>query len=178
MATAGAACADREVVANQPAAAVGEDRRTADPTCPLLLVAVGRGASDAAAVRRRAGEDRGAAVAGGIRRAQSGADFNDNAGAQGEVSAGSSGKSIFSGVACPPDAKPPPSSAAGNQSTNTAETLQRNAVQSIERVGIGASKRKFRLKRCCCFLWPSRQGKTLRSREGLRRFANVFEPPD
>jgi len=88
-------------------------------TCALLLVAAGRGASDAAAVCRHAAEDRGAAVAGGIRRAQSGADFDDNAAAQGEVSVESSGKSTFSGVACPPDAKPPPSGAAGNPSTNT-----------------------------------------------------------
>ena len=35
-------------------------------------------------VRRHAEEDRGAAVAGGKRRAQSGADFDDGAGAQGK----------------------------------------------------------------------------------------------
>jgi uncharacterized protein YggE len=79
VATAGVARADREVVADQ-LAAVGEDRRTAHPTCALLLVAVGRGASDAAAVRRHAGEDRGAAVADGIRRAQSGAVLGDKRG--------------------------------------------------------------------------------------------------
>jgi len=65
--------ADREVVAGQLAAAVGEGRPTAHPTCALLLVVVGRGASDPAAVCRHAAEDRGAAVAGGIRRAQRGA---------------------------------------------------------------------------------------------------------
>jgi hypothetical protein len=38
VAPAGAARADREVVADRLAAAVGEDRRTAHPTCALLLV--------------------------------------------------------------------------------------------------------------------------------------------
>ena len=85
----------------------------------LLLVAAGGEPSDAAVVCRHAAEDRGAAVAGGMRRAQNGTDFVGNDGAQGEVSAESSGKSTFSGVACPPDAKPPPSGAAGNPSTNT-----------------------------------------------------------
>jgi hypothetical protein len=59
---------------------------------------VGGETSDAAVVCRHAAEDRGAAVAGGIRRAQSRADFDDKAGAQGGVSAESSGKSTFSGV--------------------------------------------------------------------------------
>jgi hypothetical protein len=84
-----------------------------------LLVAVGRGASDAAAVRRHAGEDRGAAVAGGIRRAQSGADFDDDAGAQGKVSAKSIDRTAFSAAGRPPDAKPPPSGAAGGAWPNT-----------------------------------------------------------
>jgi hypothetical protein len=44
-----------------------EDRRTAHPTCTLLLVAAGGESSHAAAVRGHAGEDRGAAVAGGIK---------------------------------------------------------------------------------------------------------------
>jgi hypothetical protein len=38
VATAGAARADQEMVTNQLAAAVGEDRRTAHPTCALLLL--------------------------------------------------------------------------------------------------------------------------------------------
>jgi hypothetical protein len=50
VATAGAARADRKVVADLLAAVVGEDRRTAHPNCALLLVAVVRGASHAAAV--------------------------------------------------------------------------------------------------------------------------------
>jgi hypothetical protein len=56
-----------QLVAHQLAAAVGEDRRTAHPTCALLLVAIGRKPSDAAAVRGHAGEDRDAAVADGIK---------------------------------------------------------------------------------------------------------------
>ena len=64
------------LVADQLAAAAGENRRTARLICALLLVAAGRGASDAAAVCRHAAEDRGAAVVGGITRAQSGADFD------------------------------------------------------------------------------------------------------
>jgi hypothetical protein len=60
--------ADREVVANQLAAAIGEDRWTGHPTFALLLVAVGREPSNAAVVCRDAAEDRDAAVAGGIRR--------------------------------------------------------------------------------------------------------------
>src|ERR1700732_2348464 len=39
-----------------------QNRRTADPTCALLLVAAGRGAFYAAAVWRHAVEDRGAAT--------------------------------------------------------------------------------------------------------------------
>ncbi len=63
---ADAAC---NLVADQLAAAVGEERRTAHPTGALLLVAVGRGASDPAAVCRHAAGDHGAAFAGGIRQA-------------------------------------------------------------------------------------------------------------
>jgi hypothetical protein len=67
VATVGAARTDREVVTNQLAAAVGEDRRTAHPTRALLLVAAGRESPDTPAVRGHAGEDRDAAVAGGIK---------------------------------------------------------------------------------------------------------------
>ena len=59
--------ADRELVADQLAAAVGEDRRTAGQACTLLLAAAGGEPSDAAAVWRHAAEDRDAAVAGGIK---------------------------------------------------------------------------------------------------------------
>ena len=83
MATVGAARADREVVADQLAAAVGEDRRTAHPTCALLL-AVARGESrDVAALWEHAAKDRGVTVAGGMRRAQRGANFDDENGRKG-----------------------------------------------------------------------------------------------
>ena len=42
--------ADRQLVADQPAAAVGEDRRAVDKACALLLAAAGGESPDAAAV--------------------------------------------------------------------------------------------------------------------------------
>ena len=45
-----------------------EDRRAFDQACPLLLAPAGGESSDAAAIWWLAAEDRGAAVAGGIRR--------------------------------------------------------------------------------------------------------------
>jgi hypothetical protein len=65
LAAAGAARADWEVVTNQHAAAVGEDRRTVDQARTLLLVAAGGESPDAPTVRRHAAEDRGAAGAAG-----------------------------------------------------------------------------------------------------------------
>src|SRR6266851_1892916 len=53
-----------------------------------------------------AAEDRGAAVAGGIGRVQSAADFDDDVVAEGNVSAQSIGKMIFPAVAGPQDVKP------------------------------------------------------------------------
>src|SRR6266481_8968417 len=50
-----------------------------------------------------AAEDRGAAVAGGIGRVQSAADFDDDVVAEGNVSAQSIGKMIFPAVAGPQD---------------------------------------------------------------------------
>src|SRR5208337_2876164 len=58
------------LVADQLAAAPGENRRTFDQARPLLLAPAGRESSDEAAVWRHAEEDRDAAVAGGIRRVQ------------------------------------------------------------------------------------------------------------
>src|SRR5216683_6059169 len=107
MAPAGAARADRQLVADQLAAATGENRWAFNQACTLLLVAAGGEPSDAAVVCRHAAEDRSAAVAGGIRRAQSGADFDDDARAQGKVSAEPFGKRASPGVACPPDANQP-----------------------------------------------------------------------
>ena len=111
---AGAADEGRHLVADQLAAATGENRRTLDQARTLLLAAAGGEPSDPAAVCRHAAEDRSAAVAGGIRRAQSGADFDDDARAQGKVSAEPFGKRASPGVACPADAKSAPPGAAGN----------------------------------------------------------------
>src|SRR5713226_3163999 len=55
---------DWELVADELAAAAGEDGRSAGETCALLLAAVGRGASDSEAVRHHAENDRGVAAAG------------------------------------------------------------------------------------------------------------------
>src|ERR1039457_3700261 len=82
MAAAGAARADREVVADQLAAAPGETRRAFNQACALLLAAAGGESSDAAAVWLHAAEDRGAAVASGIGGLQSAADFGDEIGRQ------------------------------------------------------------------------------------------------
>ena len=57
---------DRQLVADQLAATVGEDRRAFDQACPLLLAPAGGESSDAAAIWWHAAEDRGAAVTGWI----------------------------------------------------------------------------------------------------------------
>jgi hypothetical protein len=74
------AVAGCHLVANQLTAAVGEDRRTVDKARTMLVVAAGAESPDAPAIWRRAAEDRGAAVAGGIARAQSGANFDAGGG--------------------------------------------------------------------------------------------------
>ena len=102
------------MVTDQPAAAVGEDWRPIDKACPLLLAAVNREPSEAAAVCGHAAEDRGATVAGGIRPVQSGADLDNDAGAQEEVSAKPFGERPASDVARQSDAKPAPTGAAGH----------------------------------------------------------------
>jgi hypothetical protein len=65
----------------------------------IILVAIGRESSDTAVVRGHAGEDLDSAVTSGIRRAQSATDFDNNAGAAGEVSAKALEKGSFPGVA-------------------------------------------------------------------------------
>jgi hypothetical protein len=63
---------------------------------------------------------------------QSGADFDDDAGAQGEVSAESIGKMIFPGFACRQTRNRSPSDAAGKiLDQNGPGTLQREAVRPI-----------------------------------------------
>ena len=64
-------------------------------------------------------------------------------GAQGEVSPESMGKTASSAVGSPPDAKAVfPRNTWEHCGPKSAKTLQRKAVRSIERVGIGKSKRK------------------------------------
>src|SRR5713226_1153470 len=52
-----------EQVADESAAALGQDRGTAGQTCARLLAAVGRGAPDSETVREHAQDDGGAAAA-------------------------------------------------------------------------------------------------------------------
>ena len=66
MAATGAAGADRQLVADQLATTVGEDRRPFDKARPLLLAAFSREPSDAVAVCQHAAENRGVAIAGWI----------------------------------------------------------------------------------------------------------------
>ena len=66
VAAAGVAEANRELVAGEPAATVGEDRRAAGQTCPLLLASAGGRTSKPAAVRSDAGPDRATAGTDGI----------------------------------------------------------------------------------------------------------------
>ena len=66
MATFGVAEEDWELVADEFAATVGEDRRTAGETCALLLAALGRRAPESEAVRQHVKNDRGAAPAGRV----------------------------------------------------------------------------------------------------------------
>jgi hypothetical protein len=66
---------------------------------------------------------------------------------EGEVSAQSIGPTAFMRVAWPREAKPThPGAAGGTVDQNWAKTLTREAVWSTGGVGIGESKRKFRLK--------------------------------
>ena len=69
---AGATPANRELVADESAAAAGEDRRTAGQTCALLLAIVGGRTSDEAAVWEYGAADRGAVASGGIAEAVAG----------------------------------------------------------------------------------------------------------
>jgi hypothetical protein len=66
VAAAGAAEGNRNMVIDQFAAAVGENRRAADQACPLLLAIVGREPSHAAPVQKHAAADGGSAGASGV----------------------------------------------------------------------------------------------------------------
>src|SRR5437879_4511938 len=64
VATASVAEEDWELVADELAAAAGEDGRSACETCALLLAFAGRRTSESEAVRQHAENDRGVAAAG------------------------------------------------------------------------------------------------------------------
>src|ERR1017187_9119582 len=66
VAAAGAAQANRELVADQLAAAAGEDRWTAGEACPLLLAFAGGEPSDETAFWKYGAADRDALASGGI----------------------------------------------------------------------------------------------------------------
>ena len=135
------------MVAYQLAAAVGEDRWTAHPTCALLLVAAGREPPDETALWEHAAKDRGVAVAGGIRRVHRGANLDDGAGLAGEVSADAPGKRVLSGrcvlaggetgsFRCRSEDRGP----------KPAETLAASGRPVYPGVGSGESKRKSWLR--------------------------------
>ena len=87
---------NRQLVVDELAAAAGQNWRTFDQACPVLLVAPGGESSDAAAVRGHGAPDRGVIATGGLessgwheetrRRLKVG---------DGEVSAQSLGKRVF-----------------------------------------------------------------------------------
>src|SRR5271167_397656 len=97
LAAAGAAKGDQQLVANQLAAASGQDRRAPDKARPLLLAAAGGESPDAAAIWRHAGQGGGVAIAGGIGAGPSRADFGDHKGGRRKVCAQAVGQTIFSG---------------------------------------------------------------------------------
>src|SRR6516162_6518192 len=83
VAAAGAAGKGRELVADQLAAAVGEDRWPVDKARPLLLLTAGGEPPHTTAVHRHAAENHRAAVAGGIGAPQSAADLGNATGRNG-----------------------------------------------------------------------------------------------
>ena len=108
----------------------------------LILAAAGGEASDAAAVRGHAGENRHAAGGGGMRRTQNGAIFDDGAGLPGAVSTDALRKRSLRSFGCSPEAKPVPSGAAGNPGGQHGVNLHRKALRSNEPVRIKGLKRE------------------------------------
>ncbi len=72
MATFGTAAEDQEVVTDEFAATIGEDRRTTGETRAVLLAALGRGAPASEAVCKHAEDDRGTAAAGRVAKQERG----------------------------------------------------------------------------------------------------------
>jgi hypothetical protein len=85
VAAAGVAQANRELVADQPTAAAGENAWKVGETCPLLLAAVGREPSDEAALWEYGAADRCAVASGGIAEAVAG-EIDPESRGDGEVS--------------------------------------------------------------------------------------------
>ena len=103
----------------------------------LLLVAAGGESSYAAVVRGHAGEDRDAAVAGGMRRAQIGAIFDDGAGLAGGVSTDAPAKTVISGRCRLAGGETGPFRRRWeHRGPRRGKTLQRKALRCNEPVGI------------------------------------------
>jgi hypothetical protein len=102
LAAAGAADEDRDLVADQFATAVGEDRRTAGQTRPLLMAVAGGEPPDAATLWGHRQVDGFAALARGIEFAAGRRKYGESGRGDGEVSEQSHGKR----VKVPVDAKP------------------------------------------------------------------------
>jgi hypothetical protein len=146
VATAGTARADREVVANHLTAATGENRRTVDQARMLLLAAAGGEPSDAAVIWRHAAEDRGAAVAGGIRLAHRGAIFDDDAGAREKCPRDRAEKGIY-GRCLPIRCETGPSRCRWEHVDQyRLKPLQREVVRPYTRVELGESKTEILAK--------------------------------
>ena len=96
VAAAGAAEEDRELVADQLAAAAGEDGRAVGETCAVLLASVSRGPSDAPSFRGDFAEDLGVTVAGGV-AIDSWREVGEERGWEGEASGQPAGKQASSG---------------------------------------------------------------------------------
>ena len=111
MAAAGAAEEDRQLVADEFAAAAREDGRAVGEACPLLLVAAGRESSDAAPVWKHGAADGGSA--GTIRIACDGGEANRaKGGGDGEVSEKSPEMRHFRVLAYPEEPELAPSRSA------------------------------------------------------------------
>src|ERR1035437_2203834 len=108
MAAAGVAPANRELVADQLAAAAGEDGGTAGGACPLLLAFAGGEPSDETVVWQYAPADRRAVASGGIDEAVAGKSIQSQEGTEacltkphGKAATSSSGLALAQSGDCP-----------------------------------------------------------------------------